>query len=99
MSSVSETTMVTRIFSENDFFTPPDSLLPPASDGDNIIINLSLIIKLLIKIKVLYLAKLPCHSGNNYGNSHKLTILVSVDESTTDLDFDGNNYCTAVFTV
>ena len=43
MSSVSETTMVTRIFSENDFFIPLDSLLPPASDGVNIIINLSLI--------------------------------------------------------
>jgi len=39
--------MVTRIFSENDFFIPSDSLLPPASDGDSIIINLSLIITLL----------------------------------------------------
>ena len=85
--------MVTRIFSENDFFIPPDSLLPPASDGVNIIINLSLIIKLLMKIKVLYLAILPCNSGNNYG-----TILVSVGALTTDLDFDGNNYCIAVFT-
>jgi len=89
--------MVTRIFSENDFFILPDSLLPPASDGVNIIINLSLIINLLMKIKVLYLAMLPCNSGNNYRNSD--TILVSVDESTADLDFDGNNYCTAVFTV
>jgi len=89
--------MVTRIFSENDFFIPPDSLLPPASDGVNIIINLSLIIKLLMKIKVLYLAMLPFNSGNNYRNSN--TILVSVDESTADLDFDGNNYCTALFTV
>ena len=83
--------MVTRIFSENDFFIPPDLLLPPASDGINIIINLSLIIKLLMKIKVLYLAMLSCNSGNNYRNSD--TILVSVDESTADLDFDGNNYC------
>ena len=89
--------MVSRIFSENYFFIPPDSLLPPASDGVNIIINLSLIIKLLVKIKVLFLAMLPCNSGNNYRNSD--TILVSVDESTADLDFDGNNYCTAVFTV
>jgi len=55
ISSVSETAMVTRIFSENDFFIPLDSLLPPASDGVNIIINLLLIIKLLMKIKVLYL--------------------------------------------
>ena len=40
---------------------------------------------------------LPCNSGNNYGNLD--TILVSVDESTADSDFDGNNYYTAVFTV
>jgi len=33
---------------------------------------------------------LPCNSGNNYGNLD--TILVSVAELTTDLDFDGNNY-------
>jgi len=97
MSSVSETTMVTRIFSENDFFIPSDSLLPPASDDVNIIINLLLIIKLLMKIKVLYLAMLPCNSGNNYGNLD--TILVSVGALTKDLDFDGNNYCISVFTV
>jgi len=89
--------MVTRIFSENDFFIPPHSLLPPASDGVNIIINLLLIIKLLMKIKILYLAMLLCDSGNNYRNSD--TILVSVDTSTADLDINGNNYCTAVFTV
>ena len=65
--------------------------MPPASDGVNIIVNLSLIIKLLTKLKVLNLAMLLCDSGNNYRNSD--TILVSVDESTADLDFDGNNYC------
>jgi len=88
--------MVTRIFSENDFFIPPELLLPPASDGINIIINLSLIIKLLMKIKVLYLAMLLYNSENNYRNLD--TILVLVDELTTDLEFDGKNYCTAVFT-
>ena len=50
-----------------------------------------------MKIKVLYLAMLLCNSGNNYGNSD--TILVSVGALTTDLDFDGNNYCITIFTV
>ena len=50
-----------------------------------------------IKVGLLYLAMLPCNSGNNYGNLD--TILVSVGALTTDLDFDGNNYCTVVFTV
>jgi len=45
ISSVSETTMVTRIFSENDFFIPPDSLFPPASDGVNIIIIVQLFLQ------------------------------------------------------
>ena len=44
-----DTTIVTSIFSQNDFFIPLDSLLSPASDGVNIMINFLLIKKLYKK--------------------------------------------------
>jgi len=45
--------MVTPIFGQNDFFIPADSLLSPASDGVNVIINFLLIKKLLMKTQLL----------------------------------------------
>jgi len=43
--------MVTPIFGKNDFFILLDSLLSPALDGVNVIINVLLIKKLLMIVR------------------------------------------------